>query len=106
MEKAQTISSFVLSLRSKEKINVRKPLQRIMIPVLNNEEKEEILAVSNLIKSEVNVKEIEYIKDTEGVIKKKIKPNLFINLSYFCWSISCIILHILNFSLHLSNLIS
>ena len=62
MEKAQTISSLVLSLRAKEKINVRKPLQRVMIPVMNALEKEEILAVANLIKSEVNVKEIEIIR--------------------------------------------
>ena len=75
MEKAQTISSLVLSLRAKEKINVRKPLQRIMIPVLNNEEKEEILAVSNLIKSEVNVKEIELLDDASGILVKQIKPN-------------------------------
>ncbi len=75
MEKAQTISSLVLSLRAKEKINVRKPLQRIMIPVMNNAEKEEIYAVSNLIKSEVNVKEIELLDDASGILVKQIKPN-------------------------------
>ena len=75
MEKAQTISSLVLSLRAKEKINVRKPLQRIMIPVMNAREKEEILAVSSLIKSEVNVKEIELLDDASGILVKQIKPN-------------------------------
>lgn len=75
MEKAQTISSLVLSLRAKEKVNVRKPLQRIMIPVLNELEKEEIMAVSELIKSEVNVKEIELLDDASGILVKKIKPN-------------------------------
>ncbi len=75
MEKAQTICSLVLSLRAKEKINVRKPLQRIMIPVLNDDEKSAILAVSGLIKSEVNVKEIELIDDASGILVKQIKPN-------------------------------
>jgi len=75
MEKAQTISSLVLSLRAKEKINVRKPLQRIMIPVLNEQEKQEIEAVASLIKSEVNVKEIELLDDASGILVKKIKPN-------------------------------
>ncbi len=75
MEKAQTISSLVLSLRAKEKINVRKPLQRIMIPVLNEQEKQEIEAVASLIKSEVNVKEIELIDDASGILVKQIKPN-------------------------------
>ena len=58
MQKAQTISSLVLSLRQREKIKVRQPLQKIMIPVLEASEKEEILAVSDLIKSEVNVKKL------------------------------------------------
>ncbi|MFD0963725.1 isoleucine--tRNA ligase [Pseudofulvibacter geojedonensis] len=75
MEKAQTISSLVLSLRAKEKINVRKPLQRIMIPVLNEEDKKAIEAVSGLIKSEVNVKEIELLDDASGILVKQIKPN-------------------------------
>ena len=56
MESAQTISSLVLSLRAKEKIKVRQPLQKIMIPVDGQQQKEEILAVSNLIKHEVNIK--------------------------------------------------
>lgn len=75
MQKAQTVSSLTLSLRAKEKIKVRQPLQRIMIPVLNEEDKEEILAVSDLIKSEVNVKEIELISDDSGILVKQIKPN-------------------------------
>lgn len=75
MEKAQTASSLVLSLRAKEKIKVRQPLQRIMIPVLAESEKEEILAVADLIKSEVNVKEIELISDDSGILVKQIKPN-------------------------------
>jgi isoleucyl-tRNA synthetase len=75
MEKAQTISSLVLSLRKKEMIKVRQPLQRIMIPVLNDVQRDEILAVSNLIKSEVNVKEIELLDDASGILVKQIKPN-------------------------------
>jgi isoleucyl-tRNA synthetase len=63
MESAQTISSLVLSLRAKEKIKVRQPLQKIMIPVDSNQQKEEILAVSNLIKHEVNIKEIQILDD-------------------------------------------
>lgn len=75
MENAQTISSLVLSLRAKEKIKVRQPLQKIMIPVDNENQKEEILAVSNLIKHEVNVKEIELLEDASDILVKKIKPN-------------------------------
>jgi len=75
MQQAQKISSMVLSLRKKEMIKVRQPLQRIMIPVLNEADREEILAVENLIKSEVNVKEIELIDDASGILVKTIKPN-------------------------------
>ncbi len=75
MENAQTISSLVLSLRAKEKIKVRLPLQKIMIPVLDETQKSEILAVADLIKSEVNVKEIELLDDASGVLVKQIKPN-------------------------------
>ena len=75
MENAQTISSLVLSLRAKEKIKVRQPLQKIMIPVLDTQQKEEILAVSDLIKHEVNVKEIELLDDASGILVKQIKPN-------------------------------
>ena len=75
MQKAQTISSLVLSIRQKEKIKVRQPLQKIMIPVLDEKQKEEIAAVADLIKSEVNVKEIELLDDTSGILVKQIKPN-------------------------------
>ena len=75
MQKAQTISSLVLSLRQREKIKVRQPLQKIMIPVLEDAEKEEILAVSDLIKSEVNVKEVELIDEGSGLLVKQIKPD-------------------------------
>ena len=75
MQDAQTISSLVLSLRAKEKIKVRQPLQRIMIPVLDESQREEIAAVQDLIKSEVNVKEIELIDDASGILVKNIKPN-------------------------------
>jgi isoleucyl-tRNA synthetase len=75
MENAQTISSLVLSLRAKEKIKVRQPLQKIMIPVQNAEQKEEILAVSDLIKHEVNIKEIELLEDASDILVKQIKPN-------------------------------
>lgn len=75
MENAQTISSLVLSLRAKEKIKVRQPLQKIMIPVENKQQKEEILAVSNLIKHEVNIKEIELLEDASDILVKQIKPN-------------------------------
>ncbi|NAS31179.1 isoleucine--tRNA ligase [Flavobacteriaceae bacterium R38] len=75
MEKAQVISSLVLSLRKKEMIKVRQPLQKIMIPILDETQKNEILAVSDLIKAEVNVKEIELLDDASGILVKQIKPN-------------------------------
>ncbi|MGC1203720.1 MAG: class I tRNA ligase family protein, partial [Flavobacteriaceae bacterium] len=75
MEAAQTISSLVLSLRAKEKIKVRQPLQKIMIPVDSKQQKEEILAVSELIKHEVNVKEVELLDDASDILVKQIKPN-------------------------------
>ena len=75
MKNAQIISSLVLSLRKKEMIKVRQPLQKIMIPVLNKEFKKEILLVADLIKAEVNIKEIELLDDASGVIVKQIKPN-------------------------------
>ena len=75
MENAQTISSLVLSLRAKEKIKVRQPLQKIMIPVNNVQQKEEILAVANLIKNEVNIKEIQILEDASAILIKQIKPN-------------------------------
>lgn len=75
MEKAQTISSLVLSLRKKEMIKVRQPLQRVMIPILDEAQREEIKGIEELIKSEVNVKEIELIDDASGLLVKQIKPN-------------------------------
>ena len=75
MQKAQTISSLVLSLRKKEMIKVRQPLQKVMIPVLDERQRAEIEAVSDLIKAEVNVKEIELLDDASGVLVKQIKPN-------------------------------
>ncbi len=75
MERAQTISSLVLSLRKKEMIKVRQPLQRVMIPVLDDQQREEILAVEDLIKSEVNVKELQLIDDASGILVKQIKPD-------------------------------
>lgn len=75
MQKAQTISSLVLSLRKKEMIKVRQPLQKVMIPVLDAVQKAEIEAVADLIKAEVNVKEIELLDDASGILVKQIKPN-------------------------------
>lgn len=75
MLKAQTVSSLVLSLRKKEMIKVRQPLKRVMIPVLDAAFKAEIEAVSDLIKAEVNVKEVELMDDASGVLVKQIKPN-------------------------------
>ncbi|WP_417619449.1 isoleucine--tRNA ligase [Oceanihabitans sediminis] len=75
MEAAQTISSLVLSLRAKEKIKVRQPLQKIMIPIDSVEQKEEILAVADLIKHEVNIKEITLLEDASDILVKQIKPN-------------------------------
>ena len=75
MESAQTISSLVLSLRAKEKIKVRQPLQKIMIPVDSVAQKEAILAVADLIKNEVNIKEIQILDDASEILIKQIKPN-------------------------------
>jgi isoleucyl-tRNA synthetase len=75
MDYAQHISSLVLSIRKKEKLRVRLPLRKILLPVLDNRFKSDVEAVKELILSEVNVKEIEYITDTAGVVSKKAKPN-------------------------------
>jgi len=75
MKYAQDISSLVLALRRKVNIKVRQPLNRIMIPVLDENFEEQIEAVKNLILAEVNVKKLELLKDTSGVLVKKIKPN-------------------------------
>jgi len=75
MDYAQRISSLVLSLRKKERIRVRQPLQKILLPLLNDAFKAQVEGVKDLILAEVNVKEIEYVTDTSGILKKKIKPN-------------------------------
>ena len=75
MQLAQDISSMVLSLRKKVGINVRQPLGKILLPVLDKNFKEKVEKVKELILSETNIKNIEYITDTAGFIKKKIKPN-------------------------------
>jgi isoleucyl-tRNA synthetase len=75
MRLAQDISSLVLSLRKKVNIKVRQPLQKILIPVLDAHMKERVQMIEELITGEVNVKEIQYLDDTEGFIKKKVKPN-------------------------------
>lgn len=75
MRMAQEATSLVLSLRKKEKIRVRQPLQKVMIPVLNEGMHEQLKAVEDLIVSEVNVKEISFLTDTTGVLVKQIKPN-------------------------------
>jgi len=75
MELAQQISSMVLSLRKKSNNRVRQPLNKIMIPVLDEKFKTRVQAVKKLILSEVNVKTIEYITEDSGVLVKKIKPN-------------------------------
>jgi len=75
IRKAQTICSLVLSLRKKEKIKVRQPLSKVMIPFSSELEKKEINDISELIKSEVNVKDIELIGNSSGILIKKAKPN-------------------------------
>ena len=75
MEAAQLISSLVLSLRKKANIRVRQPLSKIMIPVANEEMKAQIEKVSHLIKSEVNIKEIEFLSPDNNILVKNVKPN-------------------------------
>ena len=75
MELAQQISSMVLGLRRKVQLRVRQPLSKLIIPILNDHMIRQLDAVKNIILSEVNVKEIEYITDTTDVLVKKIKPN-------------------------------
>ncbi|MBQ9074327.1 MAG: class I tRNA ligase family protein, partial [Mogibacterium sp.] len=75
MALAQRATSMVLALRRKAEINVRKPLSKIIIPVIEERVKEHLEAVKELILGEVNVKEAEFISDTTGLITKKIKPN-------------------------------
>jgi isoleucyl-tRNA synthetase len=75
MQLAQETCSLVLSLRKKVNIKVRQPLQKVMIPVLDVQMKEQLEKMEALIKAEVNVKELECITATQGVISKKIKAN-------------------------------
>ncbi|MDT8414953.1 MAG: isoleucine--tRNA ligase [Flavobacteriaceae bacterium] len=75
MQLAQTISSLVLSLRKKEKIKVRQPLQTVMIPVFSEEDKQAVASVSHLIQSEVNVKNIVLLDDDADILTKQVKPN-------------------------------
>jgi isoleucyl-tRNA synthetase len=75
MQLAQDVCSLVLSLRKKVNIKVRQPLQKVMIPVLDARMKTQLEKIEDLIKAEVNVKEMVYITETEGVISKKIKAN-------------------------------
>ena len=75
MALAQDISSLTLSLRKKVGINVRQPLSKILVPVLDSAFQEKVEKVKDLILSETNIKDIEFISDTTGIIKKKIKPN-------------------------------
>jgi len=75
MQLAQDVSSLVLSLRKKIEIPVRRPLSKILLPILDKGFKQHVEQVKELILSETNIKDIEYITDTAGFIKKKIKPN-------------------------------
>jgi isoleucyl-tRNA synthetase len=75
MQIAQEVSSLVLSLRKKVSIPVRRPLGRILLPILNKNFEHQVELVKELILSETNIKNIEYINDTAGFVKKKIKPN-------------------------------
>ena len=75
MEIAQRVCSLVLGLRKKEKIKVRQPLQKIMVPAINDNFKKQLISVKSLILSELNVKELEVLTSDSTVIKKKVKPN-------------------------------
>lgn len=75
MQLAQDASSLVLSLRKKANIKVRQPLQKVLIPVMSKGMKEQLQKVEDLVKAEVNVKEIEYLDPANSFIRKKVKPN-------------------------------
>ena len=75
MQMAQDISSMVLALRRKVNIKVRQPLQTIMVPALNSEQKANIEAVKKLVLNEVNVKELNFVDNASGILVKKIKPD-------------------------------
>ena len=75
MELAQRICSLVHSIRKTNRIKVRQPLSKVLIPVLSEQTREQIASVEDLIKTEVNIKAIEYLDDASGVLSKKVKPN-------------------------------
>lgn len=75
MQLAQDISSMVLSLRKKVNIRVRQPLSRIMMPYSNEQIRDQVMKVRDLILSEVNVKELDFVADTSGLVTKRVKPN-------------------------------
>ncbi|MBI9036112.1 MAG: isoleucine--tRNA ligase, partial [Bacteroidales bacterium] len=75
MELAQQLSSMVLSLRKRNNLRVRQPLNKVMVPVLDEKFELQLEAIKDLVLAEVNVKNMEFLKDTEGVLVKKIKPD-------------------------------
>tara|TARA_Y100000996_G_scaffold388816_2_gene348711 strand:- start:6990 stop:10409 length:3420 start_codon:yes stop_codon:yes gene_type:complete len=75
INKARTITSLALSLRKKEQIKVRQPLQKIIIPVNSESDKKELYTIESQLKSEINIKEIEFIDDSSKILVKQIKPN-------------------------------
>jgi isoleucyl-tRNA synthetase len=75
MDIAQRVCSMILALRRKEKIKVRQPLAKIIVPILNDNFRKQFEAVENIVLAEVNVKEVEYLTDASGIIKKRIKAN-------------------------------
>ena len=75
INKARLIVSLGLSLRKKEQIKVRQPLQKLMIPVKNQQEREQLLSIEEQIKTEINVKELELLDDASTILVKEIKPN-------------------------------
>jgi isoleucyl-tRNA synthetase len=75
MELAQQLSSMVLGLRRKVNIKVRQPLRKVMVPVLDDRFISRLEGVKHLLLNEVNVKELEFLKDTSGILVKKIKPD-------------------------------
>jgi isoleucyl-tRNA synthetase len=75
MDVAQKLSSMILGLRRKVNIKVRQPLNKMMLPILDPVLEDQVEAVKTLVLNEVNVKDIEYITDTSGILVKKIKPN-------------------------------
>jgi isoleucyl-tRNA synthetase len=75
MQMAQDICSLILSLRKKTKLKVRQPLQKVLIPVLDVQYKKNVMSVEALILSETNIKEVLYVEDASGIIKKRVRPN-------------------------------